>query len=330
MTAVEILILLAVLVVAIVGAGYFAGLETGSYRLRSLRLRQRLSSGDKRAKRIDKLFSDRQGLIITTLVGTNLFVYLSTAVCTGFYLRLLPERVWASELLGALTIAPLLFVFAEVLPKSLFERHADTLVYVLSGSLLLFRRLFAPAVWLLKRIARFWALLFPARQVRPDPFYTRSRLWFALDESARQGLLTPYQMSMAANIMRLRQTTVEQVMVPTRNCEMLNVRGTPDELKELSKKRHTRYPVYADEITNVVGVLHVLDALAPQNHTASVSSLMKPAVKLARNLRIEPGLTHLRSARQPLGIVVDEQGEVLGIVTIKDLVEEIVGGLQIW
>ena len=329
MTAVEIVILIAVLLVAIIGAGYFAGLETGSYRLRSLRLRQRLSSGDKRAKRIDKLFSDRQGLIITTLVGTNLFVYLSTAVCTGFYHQLMSESAWPS-ILSTLTMAPLLFVFAEVLPKNLFERHADTLVYVLSGSLSLFRRLFAPAVWLLKRIAQFWALLFPARQAHADPFYSRSRLWFALDESARQGLLTPYQMSMAANIMRLKQTTVEQLMVPARDCEMLSVQATPGELKELGKKGHTRYPVCAGEITNIVGVLHVLEALAPQNHSASVSSLMKPAVKLARNLRIEPALTRLRAARQPLGIVVDEQGNALGIVTIKDLLEEIVGGLEIW
>lgn len=330
MTGIEIIILLLVLLLAIVAAGYFSGLETGSYRLRPLRLRQRLSSGDKQAERIDKLLSDRQGLIITTLVGTNLFIYLSTAICTGFYVRLWPRPVWASQLLSTMTVAPLLFIFAEVLPKNLFRRHADTLVYALSGSLSLFRKLFAPAVWLLKKVAQFWTLLLPARQVSADPFYTRRRLWFVLDESTRQGLLSQYQMSMASNIMRLRQTTVEQVMVRAQNCQMVSVQADPNELRELGEKGHTRYPVCESEITNIVGVLHVLDVLAPQNHTADVASLMKPAVKLSRNLRIDPALTSLRAARQPLGIVVDEQGSALGIVTIKDLVEEIVGGLQIW
>ncbi len=325
MTGTELVILLVVLVLAVVAAGYFSGLETGSYWVRPLRLRLKLTSDDKRARVLDRLLSDRPGLICTTLMGTNLFIYLATASCTAVYVGLLPHHHWGIELASTLTMAPILFIFAEVLPKHLFQRHAETLVYALSGSLAFFRQMFAPMVWVLKHFSRSCMLLLRAERTASTTFYSRGRLRHVLDVSTKQGVLSEYQQTMIANIMRLRHATVEQVMVPIRDCRSVSLHANLRNLRELGKERFTRFPVYDGEATNVVGVINVLDILSPGESASDIASLMSLVVMFPCSFRVEPTLTRLRQARQHLGVVADEHGNAIGIITIKDLVEKIVG-----
>ena len=131
--------------------GYYSGSETGAYCLNKIRLRFRAEQGVRSALILQKLLTDPQGLICTTLIGTNIAVYISTGILTN---KLELMGVGAAELVSTLCLAPVLLILAEATPKNIFQLRADFLMYKLAPSLAFFRRLFGPGVWVLKKISR--------------------------------------------------------------------------------------------------------------------------------------------------------------------------------
>ena len=317
---------LVILAATILGAGFYAGVETGVYCLSRLRLNVMVSQSDRRARRVSRLLSDPAGVIAMTLVGHNLCVFASTAMMT----RVLSFAEHA-ELLATLVLAPIVFVFAENLPKHVFAGSADTLFYRLVFPVTLSKIVFYPAVVLLKALSNFWQAALGGNPKRAQDFLmTPAQLTFLLDKRHKDGHLSEYQKMLSVNIMRLTQLPVERAMIPMDEVVAFE-RSTsaPDLLEAAREHPYTRYPVFRERRTDIAGIINVVDLGLEARGDAELATFLRDAVSVASTCSVLDAL-HTMRGKYALMAIVTKEGVPAGIVTVKDLIEEIAGELAAW
>ena len=316
-----------ILIFALCLSFLYSGSETGFYCLNRIRLHYREIKGWWAARLIMKYLTEPQRLICAILIGNNIANYLATIVFTSILMR--KASPGEAGLMATLILAPFLMVFCEILPKSLFQRHADSLFYKVVPLVEVSSRLFQPLVMLLGLASRLPEYFIRA-ETRQSPFFSPQRLSFLLEEVTEGGDLSMYQNIMARNIMAMGQTPVGKVMIPLEEITMAPDTVGPETIKDIARaKKFSRIPIYQRERSKVVGILTLLDFL--REDRPEVRPFVKPAVYLEASLPVDDALIKLRYSKQRMGIVTDgKDGKAVGIVTIKDLVEEIVGELSVW
>ncbi|MFQ5862096.1 MAG: CNNM domain-containing protein [Candidatus Brocadiales bacterium] len=307
----------------------YAATETGFYCLNRIRLRYREERGWWTARVINRMLSDPQGMVCTVLIGNNVANYVAAAVFT----YMVEARVshGRAELVATLMLAPIILIFCEVLPKSIFQKHADSLLYKVVPITDVSYKVFYPLVFLLRVVGRLPHLFLKGLEAKESPFFSPQRLRYFLEEGAEVGAVSMYQNIMARNIMTLGTTPIHKVMIPLEEVTMAPDTVGPQSLKSLAReKKFSRIPIYDREKTRVIGIVTLLEFLMNGKPRADVHEFVRAATCIDANMPVDDALLKLRHAKQRMGIVTDGDGRAIGIVTIKDLVEEIVGELAVW
>ena len=306
-------------------AGYFSGVETGIYSINRLRVRFRAERGQRGAAILQRLVSDTERLVATTLVGHNLAIYAAAAVVTkALELRHLAQP----EVVATALLTPFSFVLAELLPKDLFERQREGLMCPLAASVRFFTWLLWPIAAPLRMLVGVLLSALHRPRLQRDVLFSRPGLMFSLADANGLGQLTAAQRQMAQHIMQVEQSTVADACLPIGRVESVSLHTTPRELLErLRGKRYSRLPVYEADPSKIIGTVNVFDLLYHRGDVGrSLRPYVKPAIFLDQRTRLHAGLLRLRSSRQHIGIVVDGARPV-GLVTLSDLVEQLVGKL---
>ncbi len=318
-------------------SGLFSGAETGIYCTNSARLRLLAHQGDVNARRMLELLSDRSGLLFTTLFGTNLANY-AAPLCLTFVLLHAVEATsrgsgeQLAELYTTMILTPIVFVFGEIVPKNVFQRNADRLMPRLAGILRATHLLFQwTGIVAVQRWISNLALRKLNRQTTSgSALHTSLDVYQVLREGAAEGVLSRMQSTIIERVHLLKTVRVGSIMVPSASVEMLPAEATRGSIEQrLRRLRHSRIPIYRGDRRNVVGVVHMLDVLgAPA--ASDMASLARPPIPIPARLPVMDALALLQREYRRIAIVVDPNGRCLGVVTVKDLVEEIVGELAAW
>jgi putative hemolysin len=309
----------------------YSGLETGTYTVNKIRLELRAESGGRAARRLRAMLATPGTPLTVVLVGNNLANYLASA---GMVLILTSRQVGHTEAWSAAMLTPLIFVFCEVLPKNLFHRHGETLTYLFCWFLELSRRLFT-AVGLVGLIRGLvWAILrIGGRRMAAggSPLEARSgHIAGLLAEGQASGAITQTQSVIAERVVNLGRVSLGQAMVPLDRAVLVDANVTTDQVRELLRSHgHPRFGVYSQSRDNVVGALNAYDVLMDESGSPP-SAHVTPAVRLPAHAGIIEALVTLQKRREGMAFVTSEQGRCVGLVTVKDLVEEIVGELEEW
>ena len=316
------------MVAALALCAAFCGLETGVYVLNKARLDLRAERGWRSAKLLKAMLARPGNLLVVLLVGTNLAAYLVTFAISAMFLLSGAGRRTEWYTIAAAT--PLLFILGDSVPKNIFHRHAEVLVYRLVWALRASSVVFnvvglAPLVrgfaWLVIRLA-------PARGGSRRAAGAES-LWAVVAEGAASGVLTDHQAVMADRVMRIKGVALGDVMVPMSRVVAVTVGVTRGELVGvLERHNYSRLPV-VDEAGGVVGVLNIYDVLTDESLSSPTDAAGTP-LHLAAGVTVTDALYRMKQANSAMAIVVSKAGRPEGIVTIKDIVEEIVGELQAW
>ncbi len=314
---------LAGLVVCLAGSFLYAGAETGFYTLSREQAELDARRGSRGARIVRRLLRDDAGLLVTLLIGNNLMIELATHFGDGLAEGLRLSAGW-SALVVTLTLTPIVFLLGEALPKDLFHRRPQSLTYGVAGAVLLSRLLFWPLERLLRLISLGLerALGIGERPALPRP---RERLVRLLDEGQRQGVLPARARILAENALALRRTPISRCMTPWEQVLSLPESGEDSLLRTtLRESRWTRLPVVSSSGA-FVGYVHQLEVLAA-GEGRPVLAQMHDLPVYDRDMPVDRALLSLRGAGKRAAVVGTRQ-EPVGLVTLKDLVEEISGDL---
>jgi Mg2+/Co2+ transporter CorB len=318
-----------VLLLIIACSGFFSASETSMMALSRHRLNHLLRKGSKSAKLTAKLLSQTDKLLGSILFGNTLLNTLAASLTGVIVLRLFGEDEWAL-LGGTLAITFLLLVFSEIMPKvvaaSYPERIALTTSYVLSP----ISKLFHPVVSVASAIVR--SVLWLVRiKIETD----QSKQKVSLEEVRSlvlegEHFLPKKHQKMLLNLMDLERVTVNDVMVPRNQIEMLDLTAEPNLLRHhLVTCHHTLLPVRDGSLDNIIGVLHVRKTLSLLQRDdfsgEDLRELLNDVYFIPSDTPLLTQLQHFQERQSRLGLIVDEYGELLGLVTLENILEEIVG-----
>ena len=310
----------------LLAAGFYGGVETGAYTLSRLRLTMRLAKDDPRAHLVDRWLQKPSDTIAMCLVGQNLCVFAATAILT--------EALSAHanpEVVATLILAPLVFLFADTTPKCLFARNTDLLFYKVVPLIWLSRVLLYPAVVLLRLLSRFWQAVLGGEPENAARFLlTPAYLTYLFTESKKTGRLSDYQTTLAFNIIRLAKLPVQHAMIPLERVSSFPVALTPAEfLRRASDSPYTRFPVFDGDSDRIVGVVNVIDLALDTPPGMSLAPYIRRPVSVTHTSSVLDALHAMRPGAAMLAVVTRDDTPI-GIVTFKDLAEEIAGELREW
>lgn len=316
------------LVLLLVLSGFFSMSETSMMAVNRYRLRTLARAGHRGAKLADWLLSNTDKLLGVILLGNNLVNAAAASLVTIIAFRLFGQNELAMTL-GTLAVTFLILVFSEVTPKVIGASYPDRIAPAASYVLAPMLRMAYPAIWF---INLFVQRLLKLLRLNPGAASSNS---MGVEELrtllAESGSFLPAQhRSILLNLFDLEHISVDDVMVPRGQIEALDLDAEFEEIvRQIATSHHGNLPVYAGEANNLLGMLQIRRVLAHIHaedfDLEALRETLRPAYFIPSGTNLYTQLEQFQSTRQSLGLVVDEYGELLGLVTLEDILEEIVG-----
>ena len=318
--------LLTALAVLLLISGFFSIAETAMMAVNRYRLRHRAKQGARGAKLALSLLAQTDKLLGVILLGNTLVAAAAATLTAVITKRLFGEGEVALAL-GTVAITLALLVFSEITPKVVGAAYADHIAPPLSYALAPLLRLAYPAVWLVNLVVRgLLKLLWLNPESDPHAKLSQEELRSLVLEAH---YFRGKHRAMLANLFDLETVSVDDVMTPRSQIEAIDLAAKSATLtQQLTNSYHTRLPAYEDELDNIVGIIDVKQVLRLQTDELDAEQLrtiVRPAYFIPAGTPLLAQLQQFQAARQRLGLVVDEYGELLGLVTLEDILEEIVG-----
>ncbi len=309
--------------------GFFSGSEIAMVNSDKLKLRHKAKIGDRGAGLVLKLFKKPDVILGTTLVGTNLATVTISTLGALIFIDLFGA---SGDLISVLVLTPILLIVGEVVPKSVFQQNADTLVTKLIYVLRFFSYLFYPVIFIFSRVARFATRVVGGGAEPQNMFITREELRVLLDVTETAASPSTIDRKRIRRIIRFADTTVGEAMIPLADVVGFNeTRDIEEAIRRVIKHGYNRLPVYSGNITNVKGVLtlNTWDLMQPTLAEQPVSDYVRPALYLSPKQTLDRALPQLQARKDHMAIVVDEFGSAVGILTMEDVFEEVVGEIDV-
>ena len=327
----EMWLQLIVLIVALILCGIASAAETALTSVSRIKLKNLIEEGDQLALEIDKLLVEPNSFLSTILVVNSVAVIVASSMATVLALRF--SETWG-ELISSVLISVVVLIFCEITPKTAAVQNPLRWARVLVGPVRGAAWLLHPIVWLLSTVTTFFVRLLGGQVKHKGPFVTEEELRLLVTVGEEEGVLEEEETEMIHSIFEFADTTVREVMVPRIDMVTLSSDATVTEAVDLALQGgFSRIPVYeaAIGVDEIIGVLYTKDMLRQlrEGHNSyPIRDLVRPAYFVPETKKLDDLLHEIRQNRVHIVIVVDEYGSVAGLVTIEDLVEEIVGDIK--
>jgi putative hemolysin len=331
------LLILAIIFFVIL-SGLFSGAETGMYRLSRLRLRLGVERKKLSFVILSRCLRDSSGLLLSMLIGTNLYNYLATSFVT-YVLIMKTGAEHNAEFFATLLTAPTLFVFSELIPKNIFFYRSDFFMPHLSSLLYIFNKVLSwcGVIPLLKFISSLFLRLsgFASSSKTVITSTQRHKVQAILQDTHEEGILSTVQTDIINRLVSISHINIRSVMVPINNVQMVDVNSDNKALlNKLKKCAFTRLPVIEERPGNIIGFINIYEALSLSEQFTNLRSYVKPIRKIDANTTVIDAINIMQRENQKIVLVTrggrPGRERPIGIVTIKDLVEELLGELAEW
>ncbi|MHC8441832.1 MAG: HlyC/CorC family transporter [Candidatus Eutrophobiaceae bacterium] len=331
MEAIPLYSLFIALGVAILASALFSSSETSMMALDRYRLRHLVRQGHPAAKRVEEMLNRPDLLIGLILLGNNLVNIIAATIATLIGMRLLGDL---GVLLAPFVLVAVFLVFAEVMPKTVAALHPEGIAFFFSRILKGLMWLLFPAVFLLNRISNgLLALLGVDPKHAQSQSLTREELTSIVHEATHSS--SKHFQQMLLNILELEDIRVEDIMVPRSEVIGIDINGDPqEELNRIANTRHSRFPVYEGGIDSLIGILNVrymarLLRGSGKFDMDALRGVLRESVYVQEHTTVHAQLLNFQAKKKRFGVVTDEYGVVLGVITLGDILEEIVGKFSI-
>jgi Mg2+/Co2+ transporter CorB len=322
-------VLIATLVLFLLLSAFFSASETAMMAVNRYRLKALAAQGHRAAKLTQKLLDKTDELLGVVLIGSNLLNSASAALVTVISFRLFGQDELALTL-STLVVTFLILVFAELTPKVAGATYPDQVAHASSFILAVLRKLLYPAVWFVNLFVIGLLKLFRLRRSGngDQGHLSMEELRTMVSESGK--FLPGQHREILLNLLSLESVTVDDVMTPRNQIEALDLTEEPERLvQQISTSHHTRVPVYEGTLDDIVGILHIRRALHPiLSGEVTAESLREVVLEpyfVPSGASLFTQLKHFQDNQKRMALVVDEYGELKGLVSLEDILEELVG-----
>lgn len=315
-----------IILICVLSEAFFSGSEIALVSVDKIHLRHASKKGHKPSALTLKLLKKPEWILGTTLLGTNISVITSTTVSASLFYRLFgPIGIPIS--IGVMAFVN--WIFTEIVPKSVFQQLTDYITPKIAYTIRFFSLLFFPFIWLFTKTAKGIAVLFTGKSVnQKTPFVTREEMKHIMAYKQSKSDVKPSERQMINRLLDFSETEVSEIMVPLIDVKAISDKATVKEAVKLSvETKHRRFPVFHKRIDRIVGILNNFDILG-EDENKKIKPFLRKAYYVPPNKKAGVLLKELQNNGINIAIIVDEFGGTEGIVTIEDILEEVVGEIE--
>ena len=309
-------------------SAFYSGSETALVSVDKIRMNQRVDSGDAKAKIVHRIIESPDRMLALTLVGTNLANVLIAQFGERLTASALPSLSESLQgLIATIGMTLLLLIFGEILPKTIFRVKAESLALRYAYLLRLSELILAPIISVVQTVSRLIVNLIDRGASAPSPDAQREELRLLATMGERTGNLLTHQRRMIHSLLGLQHRTVAQVMVPLVDIVAVEKDTTYEDFLHIAADAgFSRIPVYEEQSHHFVGIVHLLDVIYADSQPPTIEPFIRTDLHFVpESKNINSLLKEIQESQHTMVFAVDEYGGIVGLATIEDLVEEIVG-----
>ncbi len=324
MEVIQNLYMYILIVFFLICSAFFSGAETAFLLLSKLRVKQLVKDKPNIGKGIEKILKEPDQLIGTILVGNNIVNIAATAVATAIAISIFGKQ---GVFIVTVCMTILLLIFSEITPKTYAAYNALKFSLIAIYPVRFFTVLFHPIVWAISKISHLLLLMMGQKgKSRWSPI-TEEEIETLIEAGEEEGTFEPRKGRMLAGIFDLTDLTVEDLMVPVNDIVSIEVSMELDEIERvITENEFSRYPVYEKDINNILGYIHVKDFFKGKNKPdLAIKDIIRQPLFIPETKVVYVQLLDFQKERAHMAFVVDEYGNIRGIVTMEDIIEEITG-----
>ena len=316
---------LIIIVCCIIMSAYFSATETAFSSLNRVRMKSLAEKGNKRAALVLRLSENYDSLLSTILIGNNIVNTTSTSVATVLFVRLLGEERGSS--LSTLVMTIVVLIFGEVSPKSLAKEVPENFALFSAPILRVLVIILSPANFLFGQWKKLLSLIFKFSR---ESGITEEELLIMVEEAKQDGGIDEQEGTLIRSAIEFSDLTAEDVLTPRIDVAAVPADATQEEIADIfTETGFSRLPVYRENVDNIVGIIYQKDFYNQIYHTErKLEEIIRPALFIAMGKKVGQLLKELQQKKMHIAVVLDEFGGTAGIVTLEDILEELVG--EIW
>jgi putative hemolysin len=320
------LVTINIIVLCVLGQAFFSGAEIAMVSVDRLRARHLAKSGHRPSQQVIEMIKKPEWILGTTLLGTNLCVVVGTTLATSQFYS------WLGGVGVPIAIIVMTFinlVLAEIVPKSIFQQLSDWIAPRIIFALRLFTVVLFPLVWLFSKLAALLALPFGGINLKENlGIISKEELKLMMKMKHEKGDVKPSERKMINRLLHFTETEAGEIMVPLIDVTALSDQATIKEAcDKFTQTKHRRLPIYHNRVDRIIGILISFDILG-ENSTKRIKPFIRPAYYIPPTMGVTELLKNLQNNGRSMAVVVDEFGGAVGIVTVEDILEEIVGNIE--
>lgn len=320
---------IAICVVLLLLSAFFSSTETAFSSVSKIRLKNLADNGNKKAKTALYVAERYSKALTTILVGNNIVNIANSSLATVFFVNLVGEA--QGTVLSTVVITVVVLIFGEVLPKNIAIDNAEKICMTFAPVLKFLMVLLTPLSIILMGINKLYKKL-ARNSNHQEPSVTEDELKYIIESIEEEGVLEQQESELVQSALEFDEKTAEEILTPRVDMVAIDIDDPVEEITELVlKERYSRIPVYRDNIDKIIGVLHTrdyLEALVNNNEKPNIEAMLQPAHFIYKTKKLSALLADFKYNKIHLAVVTDDYGGILGIVTMEDLLEQIVG--EIW
>ena len=313
-------------------SAYFSASEIAFNSANKLRLRKAAENGSKTAKIASDITEKFTTALSAILIGNNLANIAVSTCTTLIVVSLFRNQVALASTIATILVTIVILIFGEILPKVLAKRNADTVVRIIAIPTRILTVILSPFVFVVMLMLTVLRKIWGKDHKDDDPTVTEEDLVTIIDTIEEEGLINEEQGELLQSTLDFRDTTIEKIMTPRIDMTAIDIDSDDEKITAMlsDNTQYSRLPVYQDSIDNIIGVLSLTRYYKAtlDNEKPDISALMMKPCRLHKTMKLPAALAKLRENKMHLAVVIDEFGGTLGIVTMEDILEELVG--DIW
>lgn len=307
-----------IVIVMMVFSALFSSTETAFSSVNKLRLKNYEAQGNKKAAKALKLANRFDDVLTAVLIGNNIVNIATSSVSTLIFIDLIGS---SGAAVSTVVVTILVLIFCEVLPKSYAKRNAEKLALLFAAPLSVLVVVFKPFVWALNKLS---TSIFKGDE---SPTVTEDELKYMIDEIEKEGVIEEQESELVKSALEFDEITVNEILIPRTKITGIEINSTIDEIKEIfGSEMYSRLPVYEKSLDNIVGIITSKSFFKLlMSGGDDISSIIQDVSHIADSKRISSALRDMQRSKVHLAVVIDQYGGTKGIVTLEDIIEELVG-----